>query len=339
MPPHGLVFYCTGKSRQNRTASSVPIKISFIFFTDSRNKKAKAAGSSFDILGDEAHAAGKEPAMALNPIKKSYFPKPPKQKYSLEGHTGPAVMAPSEAPPSYIIPRILLVLFAIGLIGYTLTHSGVRIDIEVDLSNWKGGTASGPNVKDAKDAQMNVLANAVMHELSRQGIYPETVDVNQSTISITAPKAPTTGSRLTDMVDNMLDCHVGAFEWQGTSVDTAMLQNISSCETLFDTCGASVNARGQTQLDVTLTPEGRAHFADFEHTMVFVKAADPLAMIYDYQIENNGHLTLKSSHPTPTLQQLELSQICDAVKNRNRLAGVAFTGITTHRIAFGVPTL
>ncbi|MBN2530439.1 MAG: hypothetical protein JXR76_28895 [Deltaproteobacteria bacterium] len=268
--------------------------------------------------------------VALNPIKKSYFPKPPKRKYSFDGYTNGEVMPQSEPRSKQIVPRIFLAVFATGLIVYVLTHGGVRINVEVDLSNWKEGTHQLDTV--AKDAQMNVLAAALMHELTRQGVFPESVEVDNSTISITAPKAPITGTRLADMIDNIKDCHVGAFEWEGTSVDIDMLRSTTACETVFSTCNTSVDSNGQIQLNVALTSDGRNHFEDFHDTMVFVKAAYPIAMIYDYRLDDSGNIVIRSSNKSPQTQQRELSRICDAIQNRDRLEGVTFKSISTHRI-------
>lgn len=273
--------------------------------------------------------------MAINPIKKSYFPKPPKRKYHFDGQTRGAGTAQPETPPRQIAPRVFLTIFAIGLIGYTLTHGGVRIDVEVDLSDWRGETQ--PPGPAAKETQMTVIARALMNELTRQGIFPESVAINKSTISITAPKAPTTGTRLGDMVDNIRDCHVGASERPGTSVNVAMLQNTSSCKRLFTECNTSVDSTGQPQLNIALTPDGRAHFADFQATMVFAKAAYPIASIHDYRLEDNGQLAIKSGLETRRQQQRELSLVCDAMTIPNRLEGVAFKSIATSRIGLNLP--
>lgn len=269
-------------------------------------------------------------------VKRIYFPKQRKQKFSFEGYAGAATTVQPETGPKHLVPRILLTICAIGLIGYVLTHDGVRIDVEVDLSNWQGET----NQSDlaAKEAQMNVLGDALMYELARQGVFPKSVEVDKSTISITAQKAPITGNRLGDMIDNIKDCRVGAFDWEGTSLDVDMLRDTTSCETLFDTCNTSVDSKGQTQLNVALTSEGRTHLADFQNTMVFVKAAYPIAMIYDYHLDDNGNLVIKSRNKTPQKQRRELSNICDAMRNRDRLEGVAFKGISTNRIGPNLPS-
>jgi hypothetical protein len=279
---------------------------------------------------------GKEKTLAINPIKKSYFPKPPERKYHFDGQTKGAVMAQPETPPRQIAPRVFLTIFAIGLIGYTLTHGGVRIDVEVDISDWQG--EKQPPGPAAKDTQMTVIARALMNELARQGIFPESVAINRSTISITAPKAPTTGTRLGDMVDNMKDCHVGGAGRQGTSVNVAMLQNTTSCKTLFTECNTSVDATGQPRLNIALTSDGRVHFADFQDTMVFAKAAYPIASIHDYRLEDDSHLIIRSSLEARRQQQRELSLICDAMMIPNRLEGVAFKSITTSRIGLSLPT-
>ena len=274
--------------------------------------------------------------MAINPLKKQYFPKPPKRKYNLEEYSLNKGTAQPDAPSKLIVSRILLAVFAIGLIGYVLmTHAGVRIAVEVDLSDWQAQTKQSD--PDAKDAQMKVLADALMYELTRQGIFPESVEIEDSTISITAPKAPTTGNRLDDMVDNIKDCRVGAFEWEGKHADVEMLRNSASCEGLFDGCRTSVDSPGQPRLHVALTSAGRTHFENFEHTMVFVKAAQPIATITDYSLDDQGNLVIQSSQNTPQKQMTELSFVCDAMRNRDRLAGVAFKNITTSRIGFGLP--
>ena len=270
-------------------------------------------------------------------VKRRYFPKKKPPKYSLEGFSTDDALARTDPPPRPILPRVILTVFAVGLIGYVLmTHGGVRIDVEVDLSNWEGETKQSEPA--AKDAQMKVVASALMHELVRQGIFPKSVDVDNSTISITAPKAPITGVRLGDMVDNIMDCHVGAFEWEGTSVDVDMLRNTTSCNTLFDACDTAVDASGQSQLNVALTPDGRKYFADFQDTMVFVKAAYPIAMIYDYRVDDDGNLVIKSSDKSAQSQHGELHGICNAMRNRERLEGVAFKDISTRRIGLNLPT-